>query len=379
MKKEMELNRFKDMLAEGILSRRQVNQILASVGIATVSVPLTGNWAHADTNLNVFTWAVYDTPELHPAYVEKYGRSPNLFYFADNDEAFTKLQAGFKADVSVPTSSEISRHRDAGLLEPIDTSRIEAWGNLYQELTTIKGMVVDGKQWAAPWTWGNSSIVFRPDLAPEYSGPENHSWTILWDPNYSGRISQSGNMQEAVLPTALVLGIEDPFNMSDDDIARVRAKLVEQRELLRYYWSSDSDIEQSMAGGELVAAYAWNSSYTRLLKEGVNVEWMNPKEGILTWCDTFVLLNGGSASDDETYDYLNAALEPVAGKYMIEEFGFGSANKLAFDIADQTMVKEFGYTDPRSLIEGSMMFEIWNPSVKDKSIDMFEDVKSGLD
>ena len=375
----MELNRFKDMLAVGKLSRRRVNQILASVGIATVSVPLTGNWAHADTNLNVFTWAVYDTPELHPAYVEKYGRSPNLSYFADNDEAFTKLQAGFKADVSVPTSSEISRHRDAGLLEPIDTSHIEAWGDLYQELTTIKGMVVDGKQWAVPWTWGNSSIVFRPDLAPEYSGPENHSWTILWDPNYSGHISQSGNMQEAVLPTALVLGIEDPFNMSDDDIARIRAKLVEQRELLRYYWSSDSDIEQSMAGGELVAAYAWNSSYTRLLKEGVNVEWMNPKEGVLTWCDTLVLLNGGSASDDETYDYLNAALEPVAGKYMIEEFGFGSANKLAFDIADQTMVKEFGYTDPRSLIEGSMMFEIWTPSVKDKSIAMFEEVKAGWD
>ena len=65
----------------GKLSRRRVNQILASVGIATVSVPLTGNWAHADTNLNVFTWAVYDTPELHPAYVEKYGRSPEPLLF----------------------------------------------------------------------------------------------------------------------------------------------------------------------------------------------------------------------------------------------------------------------------------------------------------
>ncbi len=133
-----------------------------------------------------------------------------------------------------------------------------------------------------------------------------------------------------------------------------------------------------MAGGELVAAYAWNSSCTRLMKEGVDVEWMNPKEGILTWCDTLVLLNGGSASDDETYDYLNAALEPVVGKYMIEEFGFGSANRLAFDIADQAMVNEFGYTDPRSLIERSMMFEMWDPSVKDKSIAMFEEVKAAL-
>jgi spermidine/putrescine-binding protein len=378
MSKKMELNRFKDMLADGKLSRRQINQILASVGIATVSVPLTGNWTHADTNLNVFTWAVYDAPELHLAYIEKYGGSPSVSLFANNDEAITKLQAGFKPDVSVPTSSEIGRYRDAGLLEPIDTSRIEAWGDLYQELTTIEGMVVDGKQWAVPWTWGNSSVVFRPDLAPEYSGPENHSWKILWDPKYSGRIAQSGAMQEAVLPTALLLGIEDPFTMSDDDIQKIRAKLVEQRELLRYYWSSDSDIEQSMAGGELVAAYAWNSSYTRLLKEGVNVEWMNPKEGILTWCDTQVLLNSGSASDDEKYDYLNATLEPSAGKFMIEEFGFGSANKLAFDIADKTLVKEFGYTDPQSLIEGSKLFEMWDPSVRDKCIPMFEEVMAGF-
>ncbi|MEX0809074.1 MAG: extracellular solute-binding protein [Dongiaceae bacterium] len=379
MSKKMELNRFKGMLADGKLSRRQINKILASVGIATVSVPLTGNWARADTNLKVFTWAVYDTPELHPAYVEKYGTSPSVSVFADNDEAITKLQSGFESDISVPTSSEIGRLRNAGLLEPIDPSRIEAWGDLYQELTTIKGMVGDGKQWAVPWTWGNSSIVFRPDLAPEYSGPENHSWSILWDPKYSGRLSTSGAMQEAVLPTAVLIGIDDPFNMSDDDIERVRAKLVEQRELLRYYWSSDADIQQSMAAGELVATYAWNSSYTNLLKEGVDVEWMNPKEGILTWCDTQVLLNSRSASDDETYDYLNATLEPTVGKYMIEEFAFGSANKLAFDIADETLVKEYGYADPQSLIEGSKMFEMWDSSVLEKCIAMFEGVKAGID
>jgi spermidine/putrescine-binding protein len=189
----------------------------------------------------------------------------------------------------------------------------------------------------------------------------------------------SGNMQEAVVPTAVLLGIEDPFNMSDDDIERIRAKLVEQRKLLRYYWSSDADMEQSMAGGELVAAYAWNSSYAKLLNEGVNVEWMNPKEGILTWCDTQVLLNSGSASDDEKYDYLNATLEPRVGKFAIEKLGYGSANKLAFDIADKTLAKGFGYSDPQSLLERSKMFKTWDPSVHEKSNAMFEKVKAGVD
>lgn len=374
----MELNQFKDLLAGGKLNRRQVNQILASVGIATVSVPLTGNLAQAATNLYLFTWAVYDSPELHPAYIEQYGATPHVGLFADNDEALTKLQAGFKSDISVPTSFMVGRYRDSGLLQPIDPSRIDAWDDLFQELKTINGMIVDGKHWAVPWAWGNSSIIFRPDVAPEYSGLENNSWSILWDPKYSGRLSQRDSVDAVVLQCALLLGIEDPFYMSDEDLQRVRTKMVEQRELLRYYWSSDSDMEQAFAGGELIAAYAWNSSYARLLKEGINVEWMIPKEGVLTWCDVQVLLNSGSASDDEKYDYLNATLTPEAGKFMIEEFGFGSANVKAFDIADKTLMEEFGYTDPKSLIAGSYLFDTFDPTVREKANTMFEEVKAGF-
>ncbi len=378
MSKKMELNRFKDLLADGRLNRRQINQILASVGVATVSVPLIGNRAHAESNLQLFTWAVYESPELHPAYIEKYGRTPNVSLFADNDEAILKLRAGFPSDVVVPTSFMVGQYRDSGLAEPIDPSRIEAWDDLFQELKTISGMVVDGEQWAVPWAWGNSSIVFRPDLAPEYSGPENNSWSILWDPKYSDRLAQRDSVDAVMLEAALLLGIEDPFNMSDDDLERIRVKLVEQRGLLRYYWNSDADMEQAVASGELVAAYAWNSSYARLLKQGVDVEWMIPKEGVLTWCDAQILLRTGSASDDEKYDYLNATLEPIAGKFMIEEFGFGSANKLAFDLADKKLMEEFGYSDPQSLIEGSVLFDTFDPTLRENAAAMFEEVKAGF-
>jgi spermidine/putrescine transport system substrate-binding protein len=376
--KKMELSKFKDMLAGGQLNRRQINQVLATIGIATVTVPVAGNWAQAASNLQLFTWAVYDSPELHPAYIEKYGASPSASFFADNDEAVLKLQAGYPSDVTVPTSFMISRYRDAGLLTPIDTSRIDAFGDIFSELSSIKGMVVDGKQWGLPWSWGNSSIIFRPDLAPEYSGAANNSWEIMWDPKYSGRIAQRDSMDAAVLQAALLLGIDDVYTMNDEEIEQVRAKLQEQRGLLRYYWSSDSDMEQSFAGGELVAAYSWNSSYSRMLKQGINVEWMTPKEGIFTWCDTQVLLKSGTASDDERYDYLNATLTPEAGKFMIEEFGFGSANERAFDIADKMLMNEFGYSDPAALIAGSKLFETWDPKVREKCNVMFEEVKAGF-
>ncbi len=92
----------------------------------------------------------------------------------------------------------------------------------------------------------------------------------------------------------------------------------------------------------------------------------------------YPVLNSGSASDDEKYDYLNATLEPIAGKFMIEEFGFGSANKLAFNIADKQLMEEFGYTDPQSLIKGSVLFDTFDPSVREKASNMFEELKAGF-
>ena len=63
---------------------------------------------------------------------------------------------------------------------------------------------------------------------------------------------------------------------------------------------------------------------------------------------------------------------------MIEEFGFGSANKLAFNIADKQLMEEFGYTDPQSLIQGSVLFDTFDPSVRDKASAMFEELKAGF-
>ena len=54
--------------------------------------------------------------------------------FRNNDEAVTKLQNGFQADVINVCTEETQRMVDLGLLQPIDTSRIEAWDTLFPSL-----------------------------------------------------------------------------------------------------------------------------------------------------------------------------------------------------------------------------------------------------
>ena len=55
------------------------------------------------------------------------------------------------------------------------------------------------------------------------------------------------------MPAALVAGVADPFNMSDEDISKVRDRLAQQRELLRFYYSDNTTLAQSIAAAAIAA------------------------------------------------------------------------------------------------------------------------------
>ena len=61
-----------------------------------------------------------------PEYVEKNGDLPTFTFFGDEDEAFEKVRSGFKADLGHPCSQSVVKWREAGLLQPLDTSKIQA-------------------------------------------------------------------------------------------------------------------------------------------------------------------------------------------------------------------------------------------------------------
>ncbi|MDA1073044.1 MAG: extracellular solute-binding protein [Proteobacteria bacterium] len=373
--KRMELSEFKDRIAARSITRRQMHKVLASVGVVTVSTPLLSQPAAAESTIQVFTWSGYDVEQMRPGFDAMYG-APGYLLFADNDEAIEKVRAGYAPTLAQPTSYLIGRWRDAGLIKQIDTSRLSNWDNVFDQLKTITGISYEGETWGAPLAWGNSSVLYRKDLAPEYVG--NDSWGILWDPKYSGRLAQRDSVDAGFLEAALILGIENPYQMSDADLERCRAYLVEQRPLLRYYWSSQSDVEQSLASGEIVAAYAWNDAYASLKRQGYDVGYMIPKEGILTWVDSTIMIENGPGDEQEAYDYLNATLSPETGVFMIEEYGYGSVNRVAFETANQELLVELGIEDPDKVMALGVFFDEWDPEVREKASNMWEELKAGF-
>jgi spermidine/putrescine transport system substrate-binding protein len=362
--------------------------VLAGVGVGTVVLRMNRGAALADDNptsdlpadpdLQVFTWSGYDIPQFWPDYIKKYNMAPSFALFGEEEEAFQKMRQGFATDIAAPCTYSLLRWYDGGLLKPIDTTRLEHWGDMFDQIKDLEGSHHDGVNYFMPQDWGNSSVLFRTDLAPEYVGPENNSWGILFDEKYAGRLGIFDSVDGVFGVVGAYIGAANPFDMTDEELAKATELLRKQQKILRYYWTDQTSVEQALASGELVASYAWNSAVVELKKQGIPIEYMVPKEGIYTWVCGQVMITTGHGSEDKAYDYLNAVTAPEVGAWEIENYGYGHSNKKAFELVSQETLDNLGISDPVKFMEGSRFFREIKPDVREKYIALFDEVKAGF-
>ena len=372
--RSMDINEFKDKLAAGTMTRRDLNKALAAVGLAAVTMPMVPGRASAEEQAIYFTWSGYDIPELYPEYIEKHGGAPETPLFADNEETFQKMRAGFQVDVAHPCSFHTNRWRDAGLIQEIDASRLSNWGDVFPNLKTLKNTQFDGEQWFVPFDWGQTSITYRTDIV-EIEGEE--SWSLLWDKRYKGRLAMMDDAEDAWWCTAIYAGV-DVDNVTDDDFATVRALPEKQRPLLRLYNNDMTTVEQALASGELVAAMTWNSSPLELTNQGLPVRFMNPKEGALTWLCGMVLA-AGAPHYDKAHDVIDALIAPEPGIFLIEEYGYGHSNMKAFEAVDEDVLLARGFSkDPLSIIEAGIFIPTVAPDINTAIERDWSEIKAGF-
>ena len=253
-------------------------------GVAVLLVLVAGGWlalrgggATASGPVTLFQWQDYmDAPFLKD-YEAATGEKPAITIFADEDEAFAKMRAGFKPDVMGPCYYEFPRWKDAGLLRPIPVGRLKNWNKISPTLRNLPGIAAGpGQVWFVPHYWGNTSLTIRTDLAPEYA--KSQSWEILFDPKYKGRVSVLDGVDDVVPFIAKMIGV-DAYNMSEADWRKVQAKLKDLVPQLRFVSSDDTALAQGLASGELVAAMSWRTTFAALRRENRPVAYLEPPAG----------------------------------------------------------------------------------------------------
>ncbi len=345
---------------------RKTALALLAATLASVAGPVL-----ADGKLKYFTWSGYELPDFSKTFLKDHPDGVEYSMFGDDDDAFTKVKAGFRPDVAHPCYDKVARWNKEGLLQPIDTKRIKNWDNIFPTFRNLPDLQAgDGKVWMVPWDWGNTSILYRTDLVKDPA----QSWSLLWDKQYAGRMATIDAVHDTPIVAALLAGV-NPFDMSAADIDKVADKLREQRPLLSAYTTDMTSVEQSLASGALVAAMTWNASAVTLKKQGVPVEFMKPKEGMLTWTCGYVLLKD-STNVDLAYDFINSRLEADCGKFLIESYGYGSSTKTSFDEVPKADLEKLQLpADPDVMLKSTVFT---GPMKQNDDIaKMFEKVKAG--
>jgi spermidine/putrescine transport system substrate-binding protein len=271
----------------------------------------------------LFQWEDYIQPPVLADYVAAYHEKPNTVIFADEDEAFAKMRAGFKPDVMGPCYYEFPRWKEAGLLQPIDTSKLKNWSKISPTLRHLPGIDAGGgKVWFVPQYWGNTSLTIRTDLAPEYA--KSQGWDILFDPRYKGRVSVLDGVDDTIPFIARMAGV-DAYSMDEAGWRKVQARLRQLMPQLRFVSSDDTALAQGLASGELVAAMSWRTTFAQLNREHRPVAYLEPPGGMFTYVCGLVMHKDPS-DEAKALALIDSAIGDAASRYAIETAGDEPAN-----------------------------------------------------
>jgi spermidine/putrescine transport system substrate-binding protein len=347
-----------------------------SMAVATALAATAGTALAADADLVVFDWAGYEDPAFFPAYIEKHGQEPTFAYFGDEEEAFQKLRTGFQADLAHPCSQSVPKWIEAGLLEPIDTSRIAGWDGMMEGFRNMPGFVVDGKQYVMPIDWGGTFLTYRTDLVEAADIATLQSFA---DPKFQGRVSIGDNVDDAYALGFLATGVTDWTKATDAEFEAASAFLRKVHPNVRDYWQDGASLAQLMASGEVILAWAWNETAVTMQGEGQPVALTrDTKEGYSTWVCGYVNLKNGAGSEDKLYDFLNAWNEDRVADYIVNAWGYGHANGAAMAKIDAETLASMGFDNLDAYVDRTLWQSPVPPALREKMIAEFEKIKAGF-
>lgn len=297
--------------------------------------------------LEVFEWAGYEPKQLWKPYAKQFpGQAPHFTFLTSDDQALAKVRAGYHPDVVHPCVGYVQDWVNLGVVQPWDTSLMSNFSQL--DPTKTAAGQIDGKQYFIPLDWGFTSVLYRTDKIDPADVAEP-SWSLYFNEKYAGKISWWDALENLVL-AGYFLGF-DGYAMDDNELGQAKQLLMSKVHIVRNFWTSETDMNQDFAAGNIYIAYAWQGDWVSMHNQGLPVGYLDPKEGRLSWICGMVLL-----SDTKEYyhahDYANAWASAQSGQWLLENYYYGHSNTQIdpsplgpdalslFPVADPTALQE---------------------------------------
>ncbi len=276
--------------------------------------------------LRILAWQGYADDDWVKAFETQYNVDVSVVFIGTDDEIWAKIKGseGKDFDLFAVNTAQLQRYIDIGLVTPYDLDKIPNQKETlprFQDLSKIKGVMRDGKLYAIPYAFDSIGIIYDTNKVK----PAPTSMEALWDPKYQGKVLGYDNGEHNFSITALTMGVEDPFHLSDDQLEKIKAKLIDLKHNVLTFYTTPDEALQLYNNNDVALIWAnYGQQQVKAMQDaGAHIKYINPKEGALAWLDTWALTKG--VRDKELAEaWVNFTLQPEISGALSERTGFGN-------------------------------------------------------
>ncbi len=236
----------------------------------------------AKPTLLLYNWAEYLSDEVVAAFEEEFGCTVVVENFDSNEAMYAKLKAGGAGyDIVVPSSYQVVRMRDEGMLQEINPALVP---NLAHLDPAVKAFTQDPQhRHSVPYLVTSAGIGIRRDRIPDASP----TWALFADPAYQGRMTLLDDMRETLGAALKSLG----FSLNSTSPAEVAAA----RDVVIAWKKNAAKFESEQYKNGLISAefflvHGYSSDILQAVGENGNIEYLKPEEGVSVALDEMVIL-----------------------------------------------------------------------------------------
>jgi putative spermidine/putrescine transport system substrate-binding protein/spermidine/putrescine transport system substrate-binding protein len=306
--------------------------------IAALALLLSISCRKSSPTLGLLVWEGYADPSFVADFEKKCQCKVSASYMGSSDELVAKLRGGSAAnyDIISPSSDVATMLATTGLAAPLDLSKIPSYKDLMPKLTSLPLVKSGGNVYGVPFQWGPNPLLYDTTAFPQ--PPE--SWSILWDPKLKGKVSLWDDLS-SVYMAAQVLGYDQPdphalYHLSDEQLEKVKAKLIELKPNVRKLWSTGGELTNLFENHEVQIAMGWPLMTNQLRKRNFPIGETIPKENTTGWID-HLMITSASEHKELAHQFLEYLVEAKTQQQVSAVTGYLPVNP---DVAQYLSAEE---------------------------------------
>ena len=256
---------------------------------------------------------------------KQYGVRVIVENFDSNEMMYTKLMAGDRYDVIIPSDYMIERLMNEDFLQPLDKSMIPNMENMSD---AVLGMSYDpDNTYSIPYFWGSVGLVYNHENV-DPAVIESEGWEILRNTDYAGHIYIYDSERDSFMMAFKALG----YSMNTEDPNEINAAyewLLQMNNTMSPVYVTDEVIDGMMNGYKDIAV-VYSGDAAVVLDENEDMSFYMPSQGTNIWCDAMVI-PANAENPKLAHEFINYMLTYEAAFDNTETVGYTSPNAEVFE------------------------------------------------